>query len=243
VSSSLASLEGIAITCEHGGNRVPGPYAALFRGRARLLKSHRGYDLGALELSRRLARRFGAPLHASTVTRLLVDLNRSRGHPRLFSAVTRALSAAAREEILRRHYDPYRRAVEAEIDELLRRGPAVLHISVHTFTPRLDGVLRAADIGLLYDPRRALEKEVCRRWRLALRTLAPSLRIRRNYPYRGAADGLTTHLRRRFRANAYAGVELEVSQEHALGPRRHWARLQEVICEALEASLRRETGT
>ncbi len=39
---------------------------------------------------------FAAPLVASTVSRLLIDLNRSIGHPQLFSAVTRVLSAVTR---------------------------------------------------------------------------------------------------------------------------------------------------
>jgi hypothetical protein len=35
--------------------------------------------------------------------------------------------------------------------------------------------------------------------------------VRRNRPYRGAADGLTTHLRRKL-GPRYLGIELEVSQ-------------------------------
>ncbi len=34
-----------------------------------------------------------------------------------------------------------------------------------------------------------------------------------NYPYRGASDGLTTHLRKRFHVNEYLGIELEINQE------------------------------
>jgi hypothetical protein len=40
----------------------------------------------------------------------------------------------------------------------------------------------------------------------------PHLRVRRNRPYRGTSDGLTTHLRRRFAAKDYAGIELELNQ-------------------------------
>jgi hypothetical protein len=36
--------------------------------------------------------------------------------------------------------------------------------------------------------------------------------VRRNYPYRGTADGFTTYLRRQFSARKYLGIELEVNQ-------------------------------
>jgi predicted N-formylglutamate amidohydrolase len=77
------------ITCEHGGNRIPVPYRNLFHAHQALLDSHRGYDPGALIMARALATAFAAPLVASTVSRLLVDLNRSVGHPRLHSEATR----------------------------------------------------------------------------------------------------------------------------------------------------------
>ena len=42
--------------------------------------------------------------------------------------------------------------------------------------------------------------------------------MRRNYPYAGKGDGLTSYLRRRFPPGAYVGIELEVNQRHC--PRR-----------------------
>jgi hypothetical protein len=43
------------------------------------------------------------------------------------------------------------------------------------------------------------------------------LRVRRNYPYLGKADGFTTYLRRHFPVDRYAGVEFEVNPKHPLG--------------------------
>jgi hypothetical protein len=37
----------LLVSCEHGGNRVPARYVALFEGAADVLATHRGYDLGA----------------------------------------------------------------------------------------------------------------------------------------------------------------------------------------------------
>ena len=74
-----------------------------------------------------------------------------------------------------------------------------------------------------------------RRRRLARRIDVPSsrLRVRRNYPYRGYADGLTTHLRRRHRGRCYLGIEIEVNQKHVLGGAREWRMLREVLVRSL----------
>ena len=128
--SALALL----ISCEHGGNAVPPPYAPLFSGWRDLLGSHRGFDLGALDTARVLAAAAGAPLFAATTTRLVVDLNRSIGHRGLFSAITRALPRAARREILASHYHPHRDAVAAAVAERLNAGATVLHIAAARLT-------------------------------------------------------------------------------------------------------------
>lgn len=200
----------LLLSCEHGGNRVPAPYRPLFAPHGALLATHRGLDIGALAAARRLQRHTGAPLIAATVTRLLVDLNRSQRHPRLFSNISCDLSPDKRQEVLRRHYQPYRARVTDWIEARIARGERVLHLSVHSFTPVLDGRRRRADVGLLYDPRRAGETRLCRRWQ-ALLTEA-GWQARRNYPYRGTADGLVAALRRRFPASTYLGVELELNQ-------------------------------
>ena len=119
----------LVITCEHGGNRIPAPYRQLFRAHQALLDSHRGYDPGALTMARALAMAFAAPLVASTVSRLLVDLNRSVGHPRLHSEATRKAPAEMRERILKRYYQPYRaqaeRFVRQAIADAQRGGPSL----------------------------------------------------------------------------------------------------------------------
>src|SRR5664280_2584857 len=82
-------IHGFVITCEHGGNRIPRTYRDLFHAHQAQLDTHRGFDPGALIMARALATEFAAPLVASTVSRLLVDLNRSIGHPCLYFEATR----------------------------------------------------------------------------------------------------------------------------------------------------------
>jgi len=228
--------DAFLITCEHGGNRIPAPYRDLFQGQRRALDSHRGYDPGALRMAQDLARAFKAPLVASTVSRLLVDLNRSIGHPQLFSAATRGVPARLRAEILAQHYLPYRSQVEQLVGQSVARGRRVIHIASHSFTPELDGRLRLADVGLLYHPGRRGEAALCARWKASLAALAPALRVRRNYPYAGKGDGLTSHLRLRFPSRAYVGVELEINHAIALAAGRPWTALRRVLIDTLRAA-------
>jgi len=222
----------LVLSSEHGSNHVPQRHRALFEGAEALLTSHRGYDMGSAELARALARRTGAPLFEAAVTRLLVDCNRSPGHRALFSDFTRSLPAAQRTYLVDHYYRPYRDRVTAEIRSRLRRGGAVLHVSVHSFTRCLHGERRNADIGLLYDPSRAVERELCLRWQKLLGGDA-AFRVRRNYPYRGVADGLVTALRRSFPEPAYAGVGLEVCQDIAGGGGERWHRLKQRLGDTL----------
>lgn len=204
--------DALVLSCEHGGNRVPARYAALFAGQAALLAGHRGWDIGALDAARRIRRALAAPLVAATVSRLVVDLNRSPRHPRRFSEITRKLPAAEQARIDARYYRPYRDVVEARVAAWAAEGRRVVHVSVHSFAAELDGRARRCDVGLLYDPARPRERNLCAAWRQALVEAAPALVVRRNYPYRGVSDGLVTALRGRFADAHYAGVELEFNQ-------------------------------
>lgn len=202
----------VVVSCEHGGHQVPEAWTPLFRGAADVLRSHRGWDPGSLALARTLARRLGAPLHQATVSRLVVDLNRSPGHPRVFSEYTRALAPADRRRLLETLHAPYRAAVRGRVTEALAGGGVVLHLSIHSFTPVFEGRERRTDLSLLYDPTRRGERALAAAWVEGLRRRLPGRSVRRNHPYRGVSDGLTTWLRRETGAEGYMGIEVEVSQ-------------------------------
>jgi predicted N-formylglutamate amidohydrolase len=225
--------EALILSCEHASNHVPARYAAALRGAAGELATHRGHDIGAAWLARWLARRLDVPVFLGRATRLLIDLNRSLHHRQVFSAYTRELPAAERAHIVERHYRPYRDQVTAAVVARIAAGERVLHVAVHSFTPRLGDVVRTADVGLLFDPVRSSERALCHAWQAALAERAPALAVRRNYPYRGVADGFTSSLRRRLQDTAYAGIELEVSQQHLGQP----GARREALAETLLAGL------
>lgn len=233
----VARRDFVVVTCEHGGNRIPAAYQPLFARAGALLATHRGYDAGALHMARALASAFDAPLITSSVSRLLVDLNRSLGHRTLHSDATRHLPRAARERMLALYYLPYRQQVETRVARAIAAGMRVVHISSHSFTPVLDGAVRKADVGLLYDPARSGELALAKSWSAELgRRIAP-LRVRRNYPYHGWNDGLTSHLRRRFAPTRYVGIELEINQKHVGAGNRLPAALRRAVVSSLREVL------
>jgi len=227
---------GLVITCEHGGNHIPGAYRHLFQGQEAVLQSHRGFDPGALEMAETLADAFGAVLVSSTVSRLLVDLNRSTHNPTLHADAVRRLPAEQRQEILTHFYQPYRAQVEQAIRQTIADCGAVVHLSSHSFTPELNGRLRKADVGLLYDPRRPGEVALCQRWKAALLAAAPNLTVRRNYPYAGKGDGLTAWLRRCLGPDVYVGIELEINHKHVEAG-HDWPTLRRQVAESLREAL------
>ncbi len=223
----------VIISCEHGGNEVPPAYAGLFAGHEPLLATHRGWDPGALELGKELAAALQAPFFSATTTRLLIDLNRSIGHGQLHSELTRQLPAKARREIVAQHYTPYRQVLEAEVERLIAGGQRVIHIASHSFTPELRGVMRQADLALLYDPARAGERTFAAQWLTSLRSALPHLRLRRNYPYEGKGDGVMSLLRKRYADEAYVGIELEVNQRFVMDGGAAWDALRRGVVESL----------
>jgi predicted N-formylglutamate amidohydrolase len=226
-------VDSFVVTCEHGGNRIPVRCRPLFRGQRALLDSHRGFDPGALAMARALAEALSAPLVLSTISRLVIDLNRSIGHPQLFSVATRGAPAQLRARIVEQYYRPYRAEAERLVRQSVNCGRRIIHISSHSFTPELSGKLRHADVGLLYDPARQLEADLCARWKARLAVIAPQIRVRRNYPYAGKGDGLTSALRAAFPGKVYIGIELEVNQRIVRGAGRRWTALRSALIDSL----------
>lgn len=224
----------LLITCEHGGNRIPAPYRHLFKHCHTLLDSHRGFDPGALVMARALALHFDAPLLTSRVSRLLVDLNRSIGHRNLHMEDIFSLSASTRQEIINQHYQPYRSEAERLVTQGISRRGKVIHISCHSFTNNFNGIERSVDIGLLYDPARQGERALCAIWKSLLGVAAPELEVRRNFPYEGRNDGLTSTLRKKFPPDVYLGIELELNQKHVLLPAKKWAALRNSVIGSLD---------
>ncbi|WP_417888036.1 N-formylglutamate amidohydrolase [Zunongwangia sp.] len=200
------------VSCEHASNALPEKYKYLKSDNESIWKSHRGFDIGAYSLFLEL-KNIADSNFEYEYSRLLIEPNRSLHHRNLFSEFSRNLEAAEKRDLIENYYLKYRNEVEKCIEEYIRVGETVFHISAHSFTPNLNGVERNTEIGLLYDPSRDLEKLMAKSLKSQF-VINNNFRVRFNYPYLGIADGFTTYLRKKFKKN-YIGIELEVNQKLA----------------------------
>jgi len=145
------------LVCDHAGRMVPRRLNSLGLPPA-ALEEHIAWDIGALDLSRRLGEALGATLVHQTYSRLVIDCNRAPGHPQ--SIVTLAdgwtvpgnieLAPAEAEGRRAAVFDPYHARIAAELDSRRARGVATLLVCVHSFTPSMAGVERPWRVGVLH---------------------------------------------------------------------------------------------
>lgn len=202
----------LVLSCEHAVDTVPKEYRTLFAPFKSLLASHRGIDFGALEIAQQLHQTVPSDFIQATATRLLIDCNRSLNNRHCFSEVTETLATEKKQELINQYYEPFREHVTSLIKQHIKAGFQVIHLSIHSFTPVMNGLVRNADIGLLYDPGRPSEKKFAKQWQLEIKKQTPRYKIRMNYPYNGISDGFTSAMRKQFSNNDYVGIEVESNQ-------------------------------
>ena len=214
----------LILTCEHACNRLPAAFKKAVP--AEILKTHRAYDIGAYTVFRKLVR-FAKPEFSceGNFSRLFVDLNRTITNKSAFSDYLRELetrtpaTAAKIKESATNYWTEYRAAIEKFVDSALKpktraakSAPTIVHLSIHSFTPVLNGKVRNTDIGILYDPTRPQERAHAQVIKGEIKRLYPAMKVRFNYPYKGTSDGLTTTLRKKF-GPRYVGIEIEINQK------------------------------
>lgn len=207
-------MKNIAIlfSCEHYSSFIPKEFNHLFNSveSKKILQSHRGWDIGIPIVVNYWENFFQQTVFKAEVSRLIVDLNRSRNHKNLFSEFSNRLSSQEKQEILKTYYDPYRSNIEEIVENNSIHDKITLHIALHSFTGVWNGTERNADIGILYDPSHILENRLSQLWKSNLKKIS-NLRVRSNYPYLGRADSFPTYLRKKYNNN-YIGIELEINQ-------------------------------
>lgn len=202
----------LVISCEHAVNMVPSTYQHLFMRHKSILSSPRAYDLGATEIAAQLGETLHCDVIQSAVTRLLVDCDHSVHHSLCFSKFSKKLSLADRKTLIEEYYRPFHHQLETCIAEHVAQQKQVLHISIHTFSPILDGFIQNAGIGVLYDSHRHGEKEVARLIHSLLLQETTPYRIRLNYPFSGSKDYILSHFRKQYEQKDYLGIKMEINQ-------------------------------
>ncbi len=202
----------LVLSCEHAVDTIPDKYRDLFQKPLSSRLQKKAMDHGALNITKQISQILHCDFTQNSVSRLLIDCNRSLANKRCFSKYSNTLSEAEKQTLIDQYYTPFRQQTKALIDQHIEANRQVLHISIHTFSPILRGFRQNAGIGLLYDTKRHGEKEVARIWHGLLLQETPSYRIRYNYPFPGNSDSYTKTLRHTYAEKDYLGIEMEVNQ-------------------------------
>ena len=210
--------EILILTCEHASNKLPATFKSAVP--AEVLKTHRAYDIGAVQVFRKLVK-FAKPEFSceGKFSRLFVDLNRTITNKTAFSDYLRDNAKAKAQATA--YWTEYRTAIEKFVESALKpktqsaKNATIVHLGIHSFTPVLNGKVRNTDIGILYDPSRPQERAYAQVIKSEIKRLYPTMKVRFNYPYKGTTDGLTTTLRKKF-GQRYVGIEIEINQKFFL---------------------------
>ncbi len=160
---NAAAEQPVLLACDHAAARLPHALGDLGLP-AGVLGSHLAVDLGAEALASALATRLGFTAVLACYSRLAVDLNRELSDPQAFRtfgdgvviAGNHDLSATEREARAGALYWPYHREVARQLCRLEAAAGVPALVSIHSFTPVMDGVQRPWEIGVLWDADRRL---------------------------------------------------------------------------------------
>lgn len=206
----------VFLSCEHASNAVPASLEKYFSSKEarELLQTHRGFDIGAADVLAFLEKELSpAFVQKGSLTRLSIDLNRNSNRHSRYSKFTENATKAEKNE-LEVYFSKYREAMLQELDSTFKASnkATAVHLSIHSFTNKLNESERNADLGILYDPARTGEVKFAKEWKQRINKANPQIRVRFNYPYLGKTDGHATALRKRYSKN-YIGFEVEMNQD------------------------------
>lgn len=216
------------VVCDHASRAFPRAMARLGLSEADAWR-HIAWDIGAGELARGLAAAIDAPAVLAGYSRLVVDCNRWPDDPEAFRRESDGvvvpgnvgLDDDERRARLGCFYDPYHGAIEALLGGFRARGVAPLVVSVHSFTPALDGVARPWHVGVLHDRDGRSAAELLDRLRAV-----DGLVVGDNEPYSGRhpADYTVDH---HAESAGLPNVCVEVRQDQLESPAgiERWVRL------------------
>ncbi len=171
------------LLCDHASNLVPRRLGNLGL-EPKQLAEHFAWDPGAAAVARGLSARLDAPLVLSGYSRLVIDCNRPPGNTGSIAEQSAGISILGNQGLgqeqrasrRRELFEPYHLAISKLLDE--RSQPNTMLLSIHSFTPVLDGLRRPWPVGVCYGRDRRLA-------RLMLRVLAGCMdeEVGDNQPY------------------------------------------------------------
>lgn len=204
----------LLLTCDHASFAIPRALAGLGVPPA-ALREHIGWDIGAAAVTRLLARALDAPGVLTAYSRLVIDCNRDPGDPTSIPAVSdgvavpgnRDLSPEARAARRAACFAPYHAAIAARLDALLAAGTVPALLSIHSFTPAMNGIARPWHVGILWDEDPRIPVPL-----LAALRADPSIVVGDNQPY-SAREPAGYTVRHHATARGLPHVAIELRQD------------------------------
>ncbi len=211
--SGDASL-GMLLIADHAHRRLPPSYGSLGLPDAEF-ERHIAYDIGIEGLTRFLQAQLGVPAVMAGFSRLLIDPNRGEDDPTLIRQIydgavvpgNYPLTDAERGARIAQFHRPYHAAVAsliAEVETASSLPPVV--ISLHSFTPVMQGRMRPWQVGILWDSDPRAPDAL-----MDMLREDATLTVGDNEPYDGALKGDTLY--RHCTVPGLANVLIEVRQD------------------------------
>lgn len=213
VAENSGAESPFLLVCDHAGRATPRRLAQLGLPDS-AFETHIAWDIGALDLSRRIGAALGACLIHQRYSRLVIDCNREPAHGKSIVAVSDGWEIPAnarltpsdvvdrRQEI----FDPYHALIGAEIDAREARCRPTVLVAIHSFTPTMDGIARPWHVGVLH-----MGDSPASSGMLDLLRAQPGLVVGDNQPY--AMDGTDYTVPFHAHRRGADAVELEVRQD------------------------------
>ncbi len=148
----------VILVCDHASCRFPkalgdmglDPFAR---------RCHLAIDIGAGPLTEKLAESLGVTAVIQNYSRLIVDCNRQLMDPGAFLEYGDGILVPGNRNLHQEDKDlrasalywPYHVAIEDQVERLRKIGPPPAFISIHSFTPVLNGESREFQMGVLWD--------------------------------------------------------------------------------------------
>ncbi|WP_064713471.1 N-formylglutamate amidohydrolase [Rhizobium bangladeshense] len=181
----------IVFVCEHASNYIPEEFGNLGLTPADTLR-HIAWDVGAAQLTRRLASQMGAQAFLGTYSRLLLDLNRPLGSPDSIPVISEGTAIPGNQSLskdavaLRERFIfmPFHDEVADYLDQRQKAGRNTKIVTIHSFTPVYLGVQRPWHIGILHGASRSYATDILSNLRGD-----SSLNVTLNQPYVISRDG------------------------------------------------------
>jgi predicted N-formylglutamate amidohydrolase len=177
----------LVLIADHAGRAIPRVLGSLGLGPAELAR-HIAWDIGIGDVTRRLARQLDAPALLCGYSRLVIDCNRRLGDPTSIAQESdgiavpgnRGLAAAERARRVAALFEPYHAAVSHVIEGRRRAGIVPALVSMHSFTPVMNGVERPWHVGILWNRDPRLPRPL-----MARLAADPAITVGDNEPYTG----------------------------------------------------------